>query len=259
MARFRSLYTQIQIRGPVDRPIPVKGRDRFGFLGPYFSAWLGWIGDPQIGRSYLGWWGWAALITGTISICIMGFNFWAQADWNVVAFIRGMAWHRLDPPTGEGLHLRPLNEGGWWQWAGFTLTISVLCWWARIYTRAKALGMGTHVAWAFAAAISRTDGPTALILTRQSVPMLNSIPRETRREGTLKGGYIAKKESGPLERIVLATGSEMHVAMQAVEQLGEGAHPVEVGGRRRPGRTGRPGRRRSDPRGSDSSAGRRGG
>ena len=153
MARFRSLYTQIQIRGPVDRPIPVEGRKRHGFLGPYFSAWLGWIGDPQIGRSYLGWWGWAALVTGTVSICIMGFNFWAEADWNFVAFIRGMAWHRLDPPTGEGLHLRPLNQGGWWQIAGLLLTISVLCWWARIYTRAKALGMGSHVSWAFASAI----------------------------------------------------------------------------------------------------------
>ena len=37
--------------------------------------------------------------------------------------------------------------------AGFFLTCSVLLWWARTYTRARQLGMGTHVAWAFAAAI----------------------------------------------------------------------------------------------------------
>ena len=37
--------------------------------------------------------------------------------------------------------------------AGFFLTLSILLWWTRIYTRARALGLGTHVAWAFAAAI----------------------------------------------------------------------------------------------------------
>ena len=153
MARFHSLYTQIQIHGPHDPPIPVPGRDRAGFLGPYRSTWLGKIGDPQIGRSYLGAWGTASLLLGTVSICIMGFNFLAMDDWNVIAFIRGMAWHRLDPPTGPGLYLRPLSEGGWWQLAGLTLTLSVLCWWARIYTRARALGLGTHTAWAFASAI----------------------------------------------------------------------------------------------------------
>jgi photosynthetic reaction center M subunit len=37
--------------------------------------------------------------------------------------------------------------------AGFFLTSSVILWWLRMYQRARALGMGTHVAWAFAAAI----------------------------------------------------------------------------------------------------------
>ena len=37
--------------------------------------------------------------------------------------------------------------------AGFFLTSSILLWWARMYRRARKLGMGTHVAWAFAAAI----------------------------------------------------------------------------------------------------------
>ena len=37
--------------------------------------------------------------------------------------------------------------------AGFFLTTSVLLWWVRMYRRARALGMGTHVAWAFASAI----------------------------------------------------------------------------------------------------------
>ena len=37
--------------------------------------------------------------------------------------------------------------------AGFFLTTSVLLWWLRMYRRARALGMGTHVSWAFLAAI----------------------------------------------------------------------------------------------------------
>ena len=37
--------------------------------------------------------------------------------------------------------------------AGFFLTLSILLWWIRMYRRARALGMGTHIAWAFAAAI----------------------------------------------------------------------------------------------------------
>jgi photosynthetic reaction center M subunit len=36
---------------------------------------------------------------------------------------------------------------------GFFLTISILLWWVRTYTRARALGMGTHLAWAFGSAI----------------------------------------------------------------------------------------------------------
>jgi photosynthetic reaction center M subunit len=51
------------------------------------------------------------------------------------------------------LHLPPLQEGGWWLMAGFFLTTSILLWWVRMYRRARALGLGTHTAWAFAAAI----------------------------------------------------------------------------------------------------------
>ena len=47
----------------------------------------------------------------------------------------------------------PLDAGGWWLMAGFFMTTSVSLWWVRTYRRARALGMGTHVAWAFAAAI----------------------------------------------------------------------------------------------------------
>ncbi len=50
-----------------------------------------------------------------------------------------------------------------------------------------------ETAGAFVAALERTDGPTLLALSRQAVPLLTSIPVKERREGVLRGGYIAKK------------------------------------------------------------------
>ncbi|WP_269525120.1 transketolase [Coraliomargarita parva] len=85
-----------------------------------------------------------------------------------------------------------------------------------------------ETAGAFAAAISRTDGPTALILTRQNVPAQDSLSVSERREGVLKGGYIAKKESGELKLILMATGSELQHAMGAAEQLGDGVRVVSL-------------------------------
>jgi transketolase len=85
-----------------------------------------------------------------------------------------------------------------------------------------------ETAGAFVAALSRTDGPTLLALTRQTLPILNEIPVQTRREGVSKGAYIAHKETGALETIILATGSELQHAMNAAKQLGNGVRVVSV-------------------------------
>jgi len=89
-------------------------------------------------------------------------------------------------------------------------------------------GDAEETAGAFVAAMSRTDGPTALILSRQAMPLMNSLSVETRRDGTLKGGYIAKKESGALTTILLATGSELQNAMAAAGELGDGVRVVSL-------------------------------
>jgi transketolase len=81
---------------------------------------------------------------------------------------------------------------------------------------------------AFVAALSRTDGPTLLALSRQVLPLLTEIPVKTRREGVLKGGYIAKKETGPLETILLSAGSELQHALKAAESLGAGTRVVSM-------------------------------
>jgi transketolase len=85
-----------------------------------------------------------------------------------------------------------------------------------------------ETAGAFAAFAERKDGPTALFLTRQGVATLNEIPAKTRREGVLKGGYVAKEEKGDLTTILIATGSELQHAMDAAEKLGNGVRVVSM-------------------------------
>jgi transketolase len=85
-----------------------------------------------------------------------------------------------------------------------------------------------ETAGAFAAAVSRTDGPTLIALTRQVVPIQNEVSIDLRREGVLRGGYIAIKETGALKAIILATGSEFQHAVNAAKQLGDGIRVVSM-------------------------------
>ena len=85
-----------------------------------------------------------------------------------------------------------------------------------------------ETAGAFVAALQRIDGPTGLILTRQGVPNLSNIPVDTRRNGVLRGGYIARQEEGELELILLASGSEVSVALEAADQLGPTVRVVSM-------------------------------
>ena len=85
-----------------------------------------------------------------------------------------------------------------------------------------------ETAGAFIAAAQRIDGPTLLALSRQAVPMQNEIDVKTRREGVALGGYIAKRESGKLELILLSCGSELQHAMKAAGELGGGTRVVSM-------------------------------
>jgi len=85
-----------------------------------------------------------------------------------------------------------------------------------------------ETAGAFAAALQRTDGPTFLALTRQVVPMLNDVDPKLRREGVARGGYIAIKEKGKLELILLSCGSELQHAVAAAKELGDGVRVVSM-------------------------------
>lgn len=85
-----------------------------------------------------------------------------------------------------------------------------------------------ETAGAYVAALQRTDGPTALILTRQNVPNLSTLPVETRRQGAALGGYVAQRETGTLRLILLASGSEVELALGAAKVLGEGVRVVSL-------------------------------
>ena len=89
-------------------------------------------------------------------------------------------------------------------------------------------GDAEETAGAFIAAMNRSDGPTALILTRQAIPLMNSLPVNARRDGVLRGGYIARKETGALTTILIGTGSELQHAMAAAEELGGGVRVVSM-------------------------------
>jgi len=85
-----------------------------------------------------------------------------------------------------------------------------------------------ETAGAFVAAAERTNGPTFLALTRQTLPTLNEIDIKLRREGVLRGGYIAKKETAKLNLILLSCGSELQHALAAAKELGAGTRVVSM-------------------------------
>jgi transketolase len=85
-----------------------------------------------------------------------------------------------------------------------------------------------ETAGAFVAAIQRTDGPTLLALTRQVVPILNDVDAKLRREGVARGGYVAKKEKGKLDLIIMSCGSELQHALAAANELGDSVRVVSM-------------------------------
>jgi len=66
-------------------------------------------------------------------------------------------------------------------------------------------------------AIKRTDGPTSLIFTRQGLPCNDYTDAQV--EGIAKGGYIISDCDGTPDVIIIATGSEVQLAMAAQKEL----------------------------------------
>ncbi|MQG77076.1 MAG: transketolase [SAR202 cluster bacterium] len=85
----------------------------------------------------------------------------------------------------------------------------------------------TETVEAWKAAIERKDGPTVLAFSRQNLPVLDRstlAPASSVRQG----GYILWESSSTPDVIIISTGSEVHIAMDAAQQLSEGGTAVRV-------------------------------
>jgi photosynthetic reaction center M subunit len=154
MAEYQNIFTQVQVRGAPEMGLVENVEMGNRTTGAGFSNLLGWFGNAQLGPIYLGTFGVISVATGAIWFFLVGASFWYQAGFNPAVFLRDLFYMSLEPPAPEyGLGFAPLGQGGLWLIASFFLLISVLTWWVRTYLRAEALGMGKHVAWAFASAI----------------------------------------------------------------------------------------------------------
>lgn len=81
----------------------------------------------------------------------------------------------------------------------------------------------TVVAWL--CALQRTTGPTSLLLSRQKIPHQS----KTRQQMSLiaRGGYVLVEAENP-DILLIATGSEVHLAVLAARQLNEEGHAAQV-------------------------------
>lgn len=80
---------------------------------------------------------------------------------------------------------------------------------------------------AWKTAIRHKGGPVALILTRQKLPVIDR-KRYAPADGTDRGGYIIADTKGTPDLILLASGSEVHLALLAREKLKEEGKKVRV-------------------------------
>ena len=83
----------------------------------------------------------------------------------------------------------------------------------------------TETAAAWRAALERRDGPTALALSRQNLPVLDHSTGSGSAvclapvEGAAKGGYVLWENGSDPQVIIIATGSEVHIALEAAQAL----------------------------------------
>ncbi|WP_147652571.1 transketolase [Vulcaniibacterium gelatinicum] len=80
------------------------------------------------------------------------------------------------------------------------------------------------VAWK--CALERRDGPTCLVFSRQNLPHQARMPEQV--QAIARGGYVLRDSVGAPDLILIATGSEVALAMQAAAELGDGVRVVSM-------------------------------
>jgi transketolase len=89
-------------------------------------------------------------------------------------------------------------------------------------------GDANETAAAWAISMERTDGPTALALTRQKLPTLPGTDRLA-RDGVARGGYVLREANGGSPQLILiGTGSELQLAFSAAEAVEADGIPTRV-------------------------------
>ncbi|WP_420456307.1 transketolase [Rubrivirga sp.] len=83
----------------------------------------------------------------------------------------------------------------------------------------------TAAAWKVA--LETTDAPTALALSRQNLPTMAETA-DLATEGVARGAYVLSDSEGEPELILIATGSEVGLAMEAKKELGDGVRVVSM-------------------------------
>ncbi|MHD0397793.1 transketolase [Staphylococcus simulans] len=86
-------------------------------------------------------------------------------------------------------------------------------------------GNETRVAWEVALESEQT--PTSLVLTRQNLPVLD-VSKETVEEGVRKGAYVVYESEANPEYLVLASGSEVSLAVEAAKTFADNGNSVRV-------------------------------
>jgi photosynthetic reaction center M subunit len=154
MPQYQNIFTTVNAVGPVSPGVELGHGNSPRTGQPILNYWLGKLGNAQLGPIYLGGLGLASIIFGTLAINIIGFNMLAQVNWDPIQFIRQLFWLALEPPPPQyGLTIPPMNQGGWYLLSSLFLLISVLLWFARTWRRARELGMGMHIPYAFLSAM----------------------------------------------------------------------------------------------------------
>ncbi|GIL26513.1 transketolase [Actinocatenispora comari] len=85
-----------------------------------------------------------------------------------------------------------------------------------------------ETAWAWRGALEHTDRPTALVLSRQNLPTVDRSNHGS-AEGTAKGGYVLAEAQGAAPEVILvATGSEVQLALRSRDALQAEGVPTRV-------------------------------
>ncbi len=85
----------------------------------------------------------------------------------------------------------------------------------------------TETCYAWLHAVRREDGPTAICLTRQGLPTFDRTKLGA-SEGVLRGAYVLSDDDRPLDWVLVGTGSEVHLCLEAAELLRQEGARIRV-------------------------------